>query len=296
MDILKDGLIKCGLPQQVIEALAEKMEAYIKEIVLFNSAYNLTNTSDHDELVTRHILDSLAAYKEIAQLAAGTAMTEAACDVGVEPAGAGAGEAAQLTFADIGSGGGLPGIPLAAAFMLAGAAGMGGSGRTACGTAGTERTGGSDDTAGTDAGSTASANDGSVAAGSLGAAANTAACPQIHWQLVERMEKRCAFLENCAAILGLKNVTVVNSEAERLPPEAYDLITFRAFRPLDKKMTKTLLRIVRPSGHLCAYKAKLASIQEEMEGIKSQVPDYRIAPLSVPGLEDSERNLVIRRK
>lgn len=293
MDILTDGLIKCGLPQEVCAPLAEKMEAYIKEIVLFNSAYNLTNTSDHDELVTRHILDSLAAYKEIAQLAgkiagssptmtdapgaageAGVAMTGAACDVGVEPAGAGAaGEASQLTFADIGSGGGLPGIPLAAAFMLAGAAGMGSSGRTAGGTAGTGRTGGSDDTAGANAGT-----------------------PQIHWQLVERMEKRCAFLENCAAILGLKNVTVVNSEAERLPEAAYDLITFRAFRPLDKKMTKTLLRIVKGGGHLCAYKAKLSSIQEEMEGIKSQVPDYRIAPLSVPGLEDSERNLVIIRK
>ncbi len=225
MDILTDGLIKCGLPQEACAPLAKKMEAYIKEIVLFNSAYNLTNTSDHDELVTRHILDSLVAYGEIAQLAAGAA-------------GAGAaGEEAQLTFADIGSGGGLPGIPLAAAFMLAGS--------------------------------------------------------PVQWQLVERMEKRCAFLENCAAILGLKNVTVVNSEAERLMPEAYDLITFRAFRPLDKKMTKTLLRIVRPSGHLCAYKAKLSSIQEEMEGIKSLVPDYRIAPLSVPGLEDSERNLVI---
>jgi len=239
MDILTDGLIKCGLPQEACAPLAEKMEAYIKEIVLFNSAYNLTNTSDHDELVTRHILDSLVAYGEIAQLAAGTA-------------GAGAaGEPAQLTFADIGSGGGLPGIPLAAAFMLTGVAGMGGA---------------------------------------------NVATPQIHWQLVERMEKRCAFLENCAAILGLKNVTVINSEAERLPPEAYDLITFRAFRPLDKKMTKTLLRIVRPSGHLCAYKAKLASILEEMEGIKSLVPDYRIASLSVPGLEDSERNLVIIRK
>ncbi len=232
MDILTDGLIKCGLPQEACTPLAEKMEAYIKEIVLFNSAYNLTNTSDHDELVTRHILDSLAAYQEIAQLAAGTA--GAGDGLAGEPAGK------QLTFADIGSGGGLPGIPLAAAFMLAGS--------------------------------------------------------PVQWQLVERMEKRCAFLENCAAILGLKNVTVVNSEAERLPEAAYDLITFRAFRPLDKKMTKTLLRIVKGGGHLCAYKAKLSSIQEEMEGIKSLVPDYRIAPLSVPGLEDSERNLVIIRK
>ena len=91
----------------------------------------------------------------------------------------------------------------------------------------------------------------------------------LRFELVERMEKRCSFLENCAAILGLKNVSVVNSEAERLPEAAYDLITFRAFRPLDKKMTKTLLRIVKPQGFLCAYKAKEISIKEEMDVISS---------------------------
>ena len=110
------------------------------------------------------------------------------------------------------------------------------------------------------------------------------------------MEKRCAFLENCAAILGLKNVTVVNSEAERIAENSYDLITFRAFRPLDKKMTKTLLRIVKPDGVLCAYKAKKENIKKEMEEICTLVPDFEVVPLSVPGLEDSERNLVIIRK
>ena len=110
------------------------------------------------------------------------------------------------------------------------------------------------------------------------------------------MEKRCAFLENCAAILGLKNITVVNSEAERVAEAAYDIITFRAFRPLDKKMTKTLLRIVKLDGYLCAYKAKLSSIKEEMDAIKMLVPSYEVEQLSVPGLEDSERNLVIIKK
>ncbi len=223
MDILTQGLEKCGIPDKLIAPLAEKMEAYIKEIVLFNSAYNLTNTSDHDELVTRHILDSLSAYKLIAQLA---------------PAGE-----RPLVLADIGSGGGLPGIPLAAAFLD-----------------------------------------------------NPQIGSQVRFELVERMEKRCAFLENCAAILGLKNVTVVNSEAERVPEEAYDLITFRAFRPLDKKMTKTLLRMVKKGGVLCAYKAKMESIKEEMEGIKALVPEYKIEKLYVPGLEDSERNMVVIRK
>jgi 16S rRNA (guanine527-N7)-methyltransferase len=216
---LIDGLKKCGIPESAAEPLAQKMEAYIKEIILFNSAYNLTNTSDRDELVIRHIFDSLAAWSKIAELA-GTASV----------------------IADIGSGGGLPGIPLAAAFSL------------------------------------------------------LPDFASLRFELVERMEKRCAFLENCAAILGLKNVTVVNSEAERLPEAAYDLITFRAFRPLDKKMTKTLLRIVKPEGYLCAYKAKAASIKEEMDAILSLIPEYQVQPLNVPGLEDSERNLVIIRK
>lgn len=211
--MLESGLKNCGIPEGEVETLAQKMEAYIKEIILYNSAYNLTNTSDHDELVVRHILDSLSAYKEINFLC--------------HP---------ETIIGDIGSGGGLPGIPLASAF------------------------------------------------------------PNVQFKLVERMEKRCSFLENCAAILGLKNVEVINSEAERLEPEMFDLITFRAFRPLDKKMTKTLLRIVKPNGYLCAYKAKKDNIIEEMSGIKDLVPDYKIIPLTVPGLEDSERNLVVIKK
>ena len=226
---LIDGLIKCGIPDSSAPQLAEKMEAYIKEIILFNSAYNLTNTSDRDELVVRHIFDSLAAWPKIRELAAGTVVgpVETTADT--------------VVLADIGSGGGLPGIPLAAAFQVCG-------------------------------------------------------LTNVRLELVERMEKRCAFLENCAAILGLKNVTVVNSEAERVEAEAYNLITFRAFRPLDKKMTKTLLRIVKNGGVLCAYKAKASSIKEEMEGISGIVPVYEVFPLEVPGLEESERNLVIIRK
>ncbi len=220
-----DGLKKCGIPEAAAEALAQKMEAYIKEIILFNSAYNLTNTSDRDELVVRHIYDSLVAWPKIAELCSGGLTNEQ-----------------SLVVADIGSGGGLPGIPLASAFSLL-----------------PEFSG-------------------------------------VRFELVERMEKRCSFLENCAAILGLKNVTVINSEAERVQPESYNLITFRAFRPLDKKMTKTLLRIVKPQGYLCAYKAKLENIKEEMSAINSLVPDYEVQPLKVPGLEDSERNLVLIKK
>lgn len=218
-DILISGLKKCGIAEDRISDISEKMERYIKEIILFNSAYNLTNTSEHDELVIRHILDSLAPYNILKKLI--DELTSAFENDN------------SFTIADIGSGGGLPGIPLAAVF------------------------------------------------------------PELKFNLVERMEKRCSFLENCAAILGLKNIEVVNLQAEAVPEESYDLITFRAFRPLDKKMIKTLLRIVKKGGLICAYKAKLENIQAEMGGIKTIVPEYKVEKLSVPYLDEAERNLVI---
>ena len=58
-------------------------------------------------------------------------------------------------------------------------------------------------------------------------------------------------------------------------------------------MTKTLLRMVKKDGVLCAYKARHENIKEEMEGIKNLVPQYEVCPLKVPGLEDSERNMVV---
>ena len=232
VDMIK-GLVECGIPEAHCAELAEKMEAYIKEIILFNSAYNLTNTSARDELVVRHIFDSLAAFSEITKLCENLANERSEVNQ-------------KIVVADIGSGGGLPGIPLAAAFFVC--------------------------------------------------AQDNKELADVSFELVERMEKRCSFLENCAAILGLKNVTVVNSEAERVPEKAYDLITFRAFRPLDKKMTKTLLRIVKDKGYLCAYKAKQENIKEEMTAISLLVPTYDVQSLKVPGLEDSERNLVIIRK
>ena len=221
-ELLKKGLLACGIPEENLESVTEKMNRYIKEIILFNSAYNLTNTSDYDELVIRHILDSLAAYKELEEIAKNSVNAGVAEN--------------ELVFADIGSGGGLPGIPLASVF------------------------------------------------------------PQYKFKLVERMSKRCAFLENCAAILGLKNVEVINSEAERVAPESFDIAVFRAFRPLDSKMTSTLLRIIKKGGYLAAYKAKMENITEEMTAIKELVPEYEVKPLKVPGLEDSERNLVIIKK
>ena len=229
---LSRGLSELSCPELDFtkdDKLIPKIKSYIKEIILFNSAYNLTNTSDFNEIVVNHILDSLSAASSIKKL---TKELE-------ESLGIGSDEKAsdnKIQIADIGSGGGLPGIPLALTL------------------------------------------------------------PEFNFTLVERMDKRCAFLENQAAILGLKNTKVLKSEAEKVPAESFDLVTFRAFRPLDKDMITTLLNLTKKGGIIAAYKAKEKSITQEMEGIKDIVPDYQVIPLTVPFLDEHERNLVVIRK
>ena len=217
-DILNDGLSELGFDRDSIPLFAQKLGMYIKELQLFNSAYNLVNTSDFEELAIRHIFDSLAAHDIINSLAA---------DIRSED-GIGVG--------DIGSGGGLPGIPLAVVF------------------------------------------------------------PQFRFTLVERMDRRCAFLENCAAMLGLQNLTVQKSEAEKIPRESFDIAVFRALKPLDARFAKTLLSLIKKGGYLAAYKAKKTNIENEMNAIRSVIADYTLTEVRVPFMKDAERNIVIVKK
>ncbi|MDR2178304.1 MAG: 16S rRNA (guanine(527)-N(7))-methyltransferase RsmG [Treponema sp.] len=78
-----------------LDALNALLEQYIAEIERFNPAYGLVSVKNQEELVTRHILDSLAPLGIIR---------------GLLEAGGPAAHAA-----DVGSGAGLPGIPLAIA-------------------------------------------------------------------------------------------------------------------------------------------------------------------------------------
>ena len=67
-------------------ALAGPLLRYLGELVLWNKAYNLTAVRDPVEMVTRHLLDSLAILPHV-----------------------------EGRAVDVGSGAGLPGIPLAIA-------------------------------------------------------------------------------------------------------------------------------------------------------------------------------------
>ncbi|MBD5439079.1 MAG: 16S rRNA (guanine(527)-N(7))-methyltransferase RsmG [Treponema sp.] len=235
MNFLEEGLAKLNFSKNQIERIAPLMENYAGEILLFNGAYNLVNASSRDEIFVRHILDSLSAAQEICRVAEKISAEFAQS----QSENAKKKESKKITIADIGSGGGLPGIPLAAAF------------------------------------------------------------PQFNFVLVERMSKRCAFLENVRALLGLENVRIENSELEKIPHESFEIVTFRAFRPLEKKMLSNLLAVLKKGGALAAYKAKRKNIVEEMR--LANCSSYNIIALDVPFLtdesaEEHERNLVLIEK
>lgn len=80
---LDDGL--AALKLDLTDAVRDRLIAYVELLARWNAAYNLTAVRDPGEMVARHLLDSLA----------------------IAPYVTGA------TLADLGSGAGLPGLPLA---------------------------------------------------------------------------------------------------------------------------------------------------------------------------------------
>ena len=239
MNTLHDGLLELGFDKGEffgikilpLAELESKISLYISALQEYNAKFDLINTDDYDQIVIRHIFDSLSALPKMCELISLRMHSENE-----------SGSTTSLKLADIGSGAGLPGIPLSTAL------------------------------------------------------------PQFNFTLIERMTKRCVFLSHCVQILNLTNVTVEENQAERLAQKRFDMCVFRAFRPLEKKMMRVLLRILKDGGCLCAYKAKKGKITEEMENLPL-VPKYEIFPLKVPFLtensgeeEERERNLVIIEK
>ena len=86
MDLLLEGAEKLKLDLTSLQR--ERLERYISEIELFNPIYKLVSYKDRDELIIRHILDSLAGLKVFEALEGSS-------------------------IADLGTGAGFPGVVLA---------------------------------------------------------------------------------------------------------------------------------------------------------------------------------------
>jgi 16S rRNA (guanine527-N7)-methyltransferase len=80
---LRAGLVDLGLSP---DPLAERLLAYLGLLLQWNRAYNLTAIRDPQDMLTKHLLDSLSIHPHV-----------------------------RGSLADIGTGPGLPGIPLALA-------------------------------------------------------------------------------------------------------------------------------------------------------------------------------------
>ena len=191
--------------------------AYITEIETHNQALSLVGTDDRQELIQRHILDSLAPLGLFCRLlqerCALKPKRSTDCPHPVP--------AVRLRIADIGSGAGLPGIPLAIAL------------------------------------------------------------PFIDFSLIECKGRRAGFLRIIQQALGLSNVTVIEDELEKYAhrlitndqrnANLFDLITFRAFKPLDAKIMKSLLRLCVPGGAIAAYKGRRKKIDAELAALEHGV-------------------------
>lgn len=87
--MLREGLAALSVPDP--ERAAGLLGAYMDELERWNPRFGLVNYRSREELVVKHVLDSLSAWTEVRDAVSGGA----------------------ATVIDVGSGAGLPGIPLA---------------------------------------------------------------------------------------------------------------------------------------------------------------------------------------
>lgn len=90
-----DELLLKGLSKLGINSPPDALERYIDELLLWNPAYKLVAVEDRDELIIKHIFDSLAPLALLKQELERIALTSS-----------------QIKIADLGSGNGMPGLLL----------------------------------------------------------------------------------------------------------------------------------------------------------------------------------------
>ena len=209
--ILPDGLAALGLERSGL--IHDRLSHYVEAIEAWNPVYGLVGASG-DELIIKHILDSLAPV-DILRCLSVEAVTP-----GTRP-----------SLVDLGTGAGLPGIPLSIAL------------------------------------------------------------PQFDVTLLDRMTRRIRFLEAMKSELALTNVEIVEQQVEHAKGY-FDIVTFRAFRPFERKLFKRVFSVCAPGGFVMAYKGKVDKARLELSEIEGLYSSCDILPVKVPFLDD-ERCVVV---
>ena len=204
---MSSGTLRQGLAALGFGSAAELLEHFLAELERWNARFGFVKATA-DELVAKHVLDSIAAAPVIAGLCTGGGVL------------------------DVGSGAGFPGIPLAIAL------------------------------------------------------------PGVRFSLLERSAKKCAFLENSRALLGLGNVRVLQADLAAASGR-FDVVTFRAVAPLER-FFRELSRSAVAWGAVAAYKGRRDRVDAELEAIGAAARGAEVVRLEVPFMEE-ERHLVVVR-
>lgn len=117
------------------------------------------------------------------------------------------------------------------------------------------------------------------------------------WQvtLVDKVQKKIAFLTQARLELGLANVECVHARAEDLKGAPFDLIVSRAFASLEE-FIRVSARLIAPGGWWAAMKGAVPTA--EIAQLARTFPDVRvvdIVKLDVPRL-GAERHLILLRR
>jgi 16S rRNA (guanine527-N7)-methyltransferase len=178
-------------------------------LVKWNRVHNLTALDKPQDIVSHHLLDSLAIVPELERCAEGR----------------------DLRILDVGSGGGLPGVPIAIAL------------------------------------------------------------PAMHVTLIDRVQKKTAFLQQVRVELSLANVEVIHARVEKYRAGPFDVITSRAFAAIEE-MVRLTSHLLAPRGCWAAMKGVYPT--EEISALPSTVELVRAVKLHVP-LLGAERHLLALR-
>lgn len=119
--------------------------------------------------------------------------------------------------------------------------------------------------------------------------------PDCRFTLVERSGKRAAFLRGVVAVLRLSDrVEVYEGDIARISRD-FPGVVFRAFRPFNEEVVRTLSGVVASRGPLLAYKGTRKAIDVEIGSLCSAFSIEAVERIDVPFLHE-ERHLVLARR
>ncbi|GAA1231395.1 16S rRNA (guanine527-N7)-methyltransferase [Microbacterium phyllosphaerae] len=105
------------------------------------------------------------------------------------------------------------------------------------------------------------------------------ACPDVHWTLIEPMERRVTWLTEQVEELGLDNVDVLRARAEDVRcPVGFDVVTARAVSAL-KTLIPLTAPLVRDGGELTVLKGMNAA--NEIDAAQKQIKKFRLSDVRV---------------